>query len=339
VDFTASATDVKTNAAITNYGYRGGPFVIDSADAAIAIPYIQAWWGLHSITLVTVHSATARFSGTVAKLLVAAPRIAIHADGNQLIAVGYLNAAGIPDSQGNAWPSTSPDLLTPVQVAGPTTTNHHDGALFDSNGVPAYCQFVSMDWNVNSAAMSPETVWEVRSFLGNPVHLFAANQAVAAFENTSAAGQNGPGRFLTTTGVGFAPQPTSVDFYNPAQTFAQTDGAFKTVGGSFPSYSLAGVGSQYKAGGGVVMLSGHGVAPAGGQDVWMAGFLDGACPPNVETCGNVGKVSYLGGHQYTVSTPISMNPTTQGVRLFLNSLFNSACATTAGSPGTLPPRK
>src|SRR5689334_23245079 len=36
VDFVASATDIKTKAAVSNYGYRGGPFVIDSADAAAA---------------------------------------------------------------------------------------------------------------------------------------------------------------------------------------------------------------------------------------------------------------------------------------------------------------
>ena len=40
-DFTASAVDLKTNAVITNHGYRGGPFVIDSADAPTALPIIQ----------------------------------------------------------------------------------------------------------------------------------------------------------------------------------------------------------------------------------------------------------------------------------------------------------
>lgn len=321
-DFTASATDLKTSAVITNYGYRGGPFVIDSANVAAAMPLIQAWWAGQT-PLVAVHSATAPFSGTVAKVLTAPPRIAIHADGNQAIAISYLNAASIPDSRGYAWSTASPDLLTPAQVAGPTTTNHQDGALFDANGVPRYCQFLSMDWNVTAANMSPETVWEVRSFLGNPVHLFAGNQAAEAFENTIAAGQNGPGHFLTTNGLVFGPQPQLVDNYNPARTFTQIDGNFRTVGGSAPSYALA-PGSQYKAGD-IVMFSGHGVAPGGGQDVWMTGFLDGACPPSADTCGNSGKVSYLGGHQYTTNTPISTNPATQGVRLFLNSLLDSVC--------------
>ncbi|HEY3447961.1 MAG TPA: DUF11 domain-containing protein, partial [Myxococcales bacterium] len=331
VDFTASATDLKTLAVVSSHGYRGGPFVIDSADAAAAIPIIRAWWTAVPTPLVTVHTATSAFSGSVAHYLIAAPKIAMHADGSQGIAISYLNAASIPDSQGNPWPSTSPDLLTPAQVAGPTTTNHCDGALFDSNCTPVYCQFMSMHWDLNAAAASPETVFEVRRFLSNPVHFFAECQAADAFENTVVAGQNGlPGHFLTTNGLVFGPQPASVDYYNPAETFAQIDGAFSTIGGSEPSYTLA-PGSAYKAGG-VVMLTGHGVAPGGGQDVWMTGFLDGACSPHQDTCGTLGKVSYLGGHQYTVATPISTNPKTQGVRMFLNSLFDSVCASSDGFP-------
>jgi hypothetical protein len=70
---------------------------------------------------VTVHQASTAFTVAVARSLVAAPRLALHADGNQAIAISYFNAASIPDSQGNAWPSTSANLLTPAQVAGPTT--------------------------------------------------------------------------------------------------------------------------------------------------------------------------------------------------------------------------
>src|SRR5204862_378579 len=45
-----------------------------------------------------------------------------------------------------------------------------------------------------------------------------------------------------------------------------------------------------------------------------------------------GKVSYLGGHQYTVALPISTHPKTQGVRYFLNSMFEAPCATADGAP-------
>src|SRR5262245_21306182 len=116
-DFTASAVDVRAKAAIVNYAYRGGPFVIDSANAAAALPHITTWQQANPS--VAVHSASAPFTGTVAKLLSVAPRIALLADGNQAIAVAYLNAAGIADSQGAAWSATSSDVLTPVQVAGP----------------------------------------------------------------------------------------------------------------------------------------------------------------------------------------------------------------------------
>jgi hypothetical protein len=120
-DFTATATNLNTGAAIPSHGYRGGPFVIDTADTNAALPLIQAWWTAHPTPLVTVHQASTAFTVAVARSLVAAPRLALHADGNQAIAISYFNAASIPDSQGNAWPSTSANLLTPAQVAGPTT--------------------------------------------------------------------------------------------------------------------------------------------------------------------------------------------------------------------------
>jgi uncharacterized repeat protein (TIGR01451 family) len=47
---------------------------------------------------------------------------------------------------------------------------------------------------------------------------------------------------------------------------------------------------------------------------------------------NKGKVSYLGGHKYTTDLPISANPETQGVRYFLNSLFEAPCTSTDGLP-------
>lgn len=323
VDFTASATDLQSNAVITSHGYRGGPWVVDQADAAKALPIITAFQAANPS--VKVHTATAPFSGDVSRLLVAAPTIGMHADKNQAIAIAYLTAAGIPDSIGDyTWADTSPDLLTPAEVAGPTTSNHHDGALFDAKGTPKYCQFMSMHWGVNEAAASPETVAEVREFLHNPVHFFAECQAVNAFENLSPYGF-----FLTKTGYEIGPKPASVDFLHADQPFAQLDGPFTTVGGSEPSYSIP-AGGAYKNGE-VVMLTEHGT-PVGVHDLWMTGFLDGVCPPNVEICGSLGKVSYLGGHSYTTKLPMSANGTSQGTRLFLNSLFEAPCATLGGQP-------
>jgi len=323
VDFTASATDLQSNATISAHGYRGGPWVIAQSDAAKALPIITAFQTANPT--VKVHTSSAPFSGDVSRLLVSAPTIGMHADKNQAIAISYLVAAGIPDSVGDyTWAATSPDLLTPAEVAGPTATNHRDGALFDANGVPKYCQFMSMHWGVGDAENSPETVAEVREFLHNPVHFFAECQAVNAFENLSP-----HGFFLTTTGFLIGPKPASVDLLHADQPFGQLDGPFTTVGGSESSYSIPASGA-YKNGE-VVMLTEHGT-PVGFHDVWMTGFLDGVCPPNVEICGSLGKVSYLGGHSYTTKVPMSANGTSQGTRLFLNSLFEAPCATALGQP-------
>jgi uncharacterized repeat protein (TIGR01451 family) len=329
VDFTVSAVDHKSRTVINSHGYRGGPWVIDSRDAAKALPIVDAWQ--KGNPAVAVHEVTATFWGDVARYLIVAPTIAMHQDGNEKIARSYLQAAGIPDSTLDPnWPVTSPDMLTPAEVAGPSTANHHDGMLFDADGDPVYCQFMSMHWGVNEAAASPETVLEVREYLKHPVHFFAECQAVNAFEGAPPSG--GRANLLTTQGFQWtAPaQPKTVDFYNDGSPFAQIDGAFRTVGGSEPAYSPAS-GSSYHVGG-VVMITKSGT-PEGDSDVWMTGFLDGACPPDVESCeNNYGKVSYLGGHQYPTTLPISKNPQTQGTRLFLNSLFEAPCATRSGQP-------
>jgi uncharacterized repeat protein (TIGR01451 family) len=325
VDFVASATDVQSNAPITNYGYRGGPWVIDSAYAAKAMPIITAWQALNPN--VKVHRATAPFTADVSRYLVIAPTIAMHADGNEKIARKYVQAAGIPDSTlSTAWAATSPDMITPLELAGPTATNHHDGALFDADGDPVYCQFMSMHWGVNDARDLPEAVAEVREFLKFETHFFAECQAVSAFENDLV-----NGLFVTSKGFTFGNTPgQNVDFFNDDSPFAQLDGVFQSVGGSEPSYTLAS-GGAYKASG-IVMITEKGGVQDGVNDVWMTGYVDGACPPGAESCGTLGKVSYLGGHEYDVALPISKNPKTQGTRLFLNALFEAPCATTLGQP-------
>jgi uncharacterized repeat protein (TIGR01451 family)/uncharacterized protein (TIGR03382 family) len=215
-------------------------------------------------------------------------------------------------------------MIEPEELAGPTDADHADGALFDEDGDAVYCQFMSMHWGVNEAAMIPEAVAEVRQFLNSPTHFFAECQAVSAFENTAP-----HGFFLTPNGLDFADQPMDVDYHHSDQPFAQIDGEFQTVGGSEPAYALP-AGDAYKAGG-VVMMSAAGAAE-GEQDLWMTGYLDGACPPEALECGSFGKVSYLGGHRYMTDTPITMSPDSQGARLFLNALFEAPCATLIGLP-------
>jgi len=325
VDFDAVAEDVRTGLPVADHGYRGGPFLVDTLDRSAADPVVAAWQAGHPS--VAVHRATAPFEAEVARHLVAAPSIAIFADGREEIAFGYLNAAGIPMGDGEPWPSKRdrdslyacpgplccPDCLDEAETAGPTTSEHDDGALFDPSGAPRYCQFMSMHYKHPAAV--PEVVAEVRAFLQYPVHFLAECQAVNAFENAP------DGRFLTDGGLLAGGTPKRVDRYQHDDPFAQADGDYASPGGSEPSYSLD-LASHYHASN-VVMLGTSGSA-VGVDDVWMNGFVDG--DPSK------GKVSYLGGHKYEVALPISANPATQGTRYFLNSLFEAPCAADSGQP-------
>ena len=250
-DFTASATDRQTSAAVASHAYRGGPFVIDSADVTGAVNTLVTAWQTANPTT-TVHVATTSFTGFVKRELIAAPTIAMFADGNQGIAQAYLNAAKIPDSQGNAWPSTSPDLLTPAQVAGSScdgvsdciASKHNDGALFDANGVPKYCQMMSMHWDRGcktagctactgascTAAQSVygrEVVREYRSFLQSPTHLFTECQAANAVENNS------------NPGIALAASPNGASESGTTATFTTTVAHGFTVG---QTIGISGVG-------------------------------------------------------------------------------------------------
>lgn len=221
---------------IGEHGYRGGPFVIDAAERDRALPIIDAWndqsawddnpWAARStFQVVTVHRTAAAFTGPVNKTLTVAPSIAVFADGNEDIATGYLRAAGIKQSNGDEFPAAkcdegscgpgtaNPDLLTVPSIMGDMGTcdapnlDHKNGALFNADGVPAYCQIMSMHWDVNArervecgGGACPETaeecagvpftyhghevVAEVRSLLQYPTHFFAECQAVNAYENT-----------------------------------------------------------------------------------------------------------------------------------------------------------
>jgi len=336
VDFETSATDHETGDEIKNHGYRGGPFVIEADEADDALAVVDEWQAEH---VTAVHIATEEFTGDVNRTLTVAPIIGIFADGNEDIAFDYLNAAAIPDSLGQEWPHDKdktleyegyPDVLSISEVHGPTDTDHTDGILFDDAGLPVYCELMTMHWDVKKR--DEEAIAEVREFLYFPTHFFAECQAVNAVENAE------NGRFLTPNGYIMDKQPDDVEVVNPNLPFSQFDGLFQTVGGSEPSYTLPDGDEYFDEG--VVMIT-EDISPIGTRDVWMTGYIDGICDvvpvekkgPGTEECDEgVGKVSYLGGHKYSVKTPLSDNPDAQGTRLFLNALFEADCVTTLGQP-------
>ena len=316
-DFTASAVDLRTDAEVLDHGYRGGPFLIHPDDVPLALPVVEQWLADNPDT--NVHESTGAFEVFIARLLLDAPTIAIFADGNEDIARGYLLAAKIPDSNGDpSWPNDSPDLLDVDEIAGPTDTDHRDGALFGGNEYPLYCQLMSMHWDVGAAEQNPEVVAEVRQFLRFPTHLFAECQAVNAFENLAEYGH-----FLTPNGLEITAQPDAYEFYRMDTPFGQLDGPFESVGGSEPAYSLPAGDAYLQPDTTIITEAG---TPEGVGDVWMTGFVDGKCPASAKTCPGAGKVSYLGGHAYDTALPISQHPKTAGVRVFLNSLFEAPCA-------------
>jgi uncharacterized repeat protein (TIGR01451 family)/MYXO-CTERM domain-containing protein len=334
-DFTTTAKDFKSSAVLPSHGYRGGPFVVDLPDVAKASPVITAWQTANPTPAVAVHITQQDFQGRTGRYLTAAPTIAIITDGAQNIAMGYLNAAKIPDRLGAAWGNSSPDLLTIAGIEGPTQTNHCDGSLFRPSGQPNYCQIMTMHWDTKQVwGVHDEAVAEYRCFLGFPVHMFAECQAVNAVENDTY------GNFITT--AGFVIDNNVADngpfaFLNMDTPFAQMDGGFKLVNGSEQAYSLAPGSLYYDQN--VVMIKDASTA-IGTRSIWMTGYLKGQCSigeggdvGGAIICGaGVGKVSYLGGHSYSTSLPISGHPDTQGTRLFLNSLFEAGCVTSEGQP-------
>jgi len=310
----AAVHDLETGTAITlPISYRGGPFLIDAADRAFALPIVNAWLALDTVTV--VHSVSGTVTADIAKTLTAAPRIAVLRDGAEQIAIDDFNAAGIRDSAGLAWSFVSLDVLSEYFVSGPTSASHADGGLRDADGTSRYCYVSSMHYSATET--TPEVVAEVRSWLsgapGN--HAFMQCQAAATFEDN--------GHFLTTAGItddGGAPSPL-INLV-PDDPLTQTDGTLAADSGTVDSIGLM-AGSTFAPGvRPLVALTG---AAAGTRIVALSGQLDGASTN--------GRVTYLAGHDYSTATPLSANPLTNGVKVMLDSLFESGCATpSVGQP-------
>jgi uncharacterized repeat protein (TIGR01451 family)/MYXO-CTERM domain-containing protein len=319
VDFTAAGTDVRSGTAVPSHGYRGGPFVIDSVDRAAALPVIRGWQSSVIGQSTTVHDISTPFSAEVRRRLTAAPHIGVFLDGFEYFAFGYLNAAGIPDSVGQAWPVVTasqtsypgyPDILTAAAIKG--------GALVNADGTPAYCAVSSMHYLGTPDDLVVAAVRQYLTGAGTAAQFEC--EAAHAFENSP------NGHFLTTLGIqddrtGPLPLPNPNAFLFPDNPHAQIDGTFTAVTGMLQSIGLV-TGSAFK-GNGVTLVEGTPIV-ANTRIAYLTGFLDGVTTN--------GKVSYLAGHQYPVTLPISANPSTNGVRLYLDATYQSTCTAAEGQP-------
>ncbi len=243
-DFSSSMSDalqdLRTGASIPARSYRGGPFVIAASDAAAALPIISAWQATVGDQTAVHRLGAGSINADVSRALIRAPRIAVLGGGNEGIAFTNLNAAGIPDSLGNTWSLSSPDLLTEAAVAGPSPTIPNDGALFHQpSKVTRYGFFAAMHYNATST--TPSVIPEIRAWLndGPLTHVFAQCKAAEVFENDPG------GRFLTTTGLeddGSA--PSHITNHAPAHPLIQYDGSFETDSGTVDSIRVL---SSYKS--------------------------------------------------------------------------------------------
>ncbi len=324
-DFTATATDVASGSPIVAYGYRGGPFVVDSAYLEAALPRVLAWQAAHPA--VAVHRATQPFTAYVARTLTFAPNAAVLVGGGETDAFAYLNAAAIPMSNGAPWPASQdksgayacpgtyccPDCFGFAALAGASSTDHADGAAFDGKGIPRYCHVAVMD--TPSPIANSEVVAELRAFLAYPVSVFAASQGVLAVENDAS------GRFLTRGGLqGQGPSPWLTYAFADDPT-AQADGTYQNSGSGVGAYTLNPGSSLYDASS--VRLAKTGAA-SGSDMVLVAGAFQG--DPTK------GHVAYLGGQGYGTTLPISAKPKSQGARYFLDAVFSAPCADRAEAP-------
>jgi hypothetical protein len=277
--------------------------VIATPDAAAAAPIVAAWQATAG-DATAVHRVTAgAFHPAITRTLVAAPRLAVLKDGNEQIAFNDLNAAGIPDSTGGIWGPASPDLLTEAQVAG--------GALRSSlSGAARYCHLSSMHYP--ATASTNDVVQAVRTWLDADrlTHGFMQCEAARVFENAAS------GRYLTNAGIaddGAAPVAPLVRV--PGSPLAQIDGSFEADSGAVDS-----IGAIPPAAGPELQDRGHDLINETGQPLLQRIVC---CSADASTVSTNGRVTYLAGHDYDLGLPVSTHPQTNGVRLFLNSIFES----------------
>lgn len=151
------------------------------------------------------------------------------------------------------------------------------------------------------------------------MHFYAQCEAIRTFEDAS------DGLFLTYAGIDDDGVATSNPVIRvPADPLTQLDGTFEVDSGSVDSMRAnpSGGPADYKPG--VTTLINDSSSSLLQRITYMTGRLDGQFQD--------GQVTYLAGHDYAVDLPITSNPQTNGVRLFLDALLKSDCAATTAQP-------
>jgi hypothetical protein len=240
------------------------------------MPVIEAWQADNQAT--AVHEATAGFTGDVSRTLVVAPTIAMMADGNQKIARKYMLAAGIPDSTGDPnWPDTSPDMLDPDELAGPTEDTTATGRCSTRTATRCTASSCRCTGRSKDAEQNPEVVAEMRRVPQPP------DPPVRGVSGGQRVREPRPARVLPDEqGVRDRRHAEHLRLSaSRTRRSRRSTGQFLGVGGSEPAYTLPPGESTRRTD--IVMITEKGT-PVGVNDVWMTGFLDGVCPADETGC-------------------------------------------------------
>jgi uncharacterized repeat protein (TIGR01451 family) len=328
IDFTASAIDVKLYNNISNHGYSGGPFIIDSADAAKAIPIIELWWARHNNQPI-VHQATASFSANVDIILRSPPRIA-NEETNAGIAINYYNVAGIPDLNGKPWTKDSPNILSQVEIAngglftrGACSQRNFDVFVTPHNGGYSYSL-------TDSANLGTRTYAELDYFVHQGGGWIALCHSILSNENAIANLYNNgspavKALFKATGGGGFLTKTGFPSIANKGGTWTVTEPTLP-IAQAVLTNGLQGIP------GGSVKTWDRDVVSYHGETELVAHFADGAKIYDWAINGvahdgtTLGKVTFLGGHTFSTSLPYSGNSQAPYLRFFYNALFFNGAA-------------
>ena len=310
-----------------------------------------------------MHRATsASFTANVDIVLRTPPRIAVEST-NSAIAIAYLNAAGIPDRNGNVWSSSSPNILTQTMIAcGSATSCAGDsvvgnGALFTSGACstrqfdifvtphnPGYSYSLTDPTNTGTQAYAEldfftyegggwtATCYSIQSNENriNDLYRNGSTAVKALFKSSLAGGM------LTQAGIPAAPNVGGTWTVNmPGLPIAQavaTSVAQVLPGGLVQDWHAPDGTSSYAQ----YWPTTERVAYFLGSGVQYDFALNG---PYHGGTGR-GKITFLGGHSYSTTLPYATNFAAPYLRLFYNSLFfNGAAVANLGlttTPTSIP---